>query len=154
VKESQQRGHSTARAWRAHSFKCACQFTMASHLAQPSLTKNSPPRPPTSPVHGKNHLAHLHRYNSPPQRGVLHGPGHSDHMSYWRSRGQAKCVVSTGHVSPWVPRGRDRHDPRPVARTRQGRAARDEGHGVGVRGAVLEFGAGLRVVTPPFARGL
>ena len=55
MKESQQRGHAPARTWRALSFKSACQFTMASHLAQPSLTKSSLPRPPASPAHGKCH---------------------------------------------------------------------------------------------------
>ena len=55
VKHSHEQTRCPARTWRTLSFKSARQFTTASHFAQPSLTKNSPPRPPTSPAHGKNH---------------------------------------------------------------------------------------------------
>ena len=57
-----------------------------------------------------------HRYNLP-NRGELHGPGHSDRVM----RGQAKHINSTNCISPGMPRmgTQDRQDPRPVTRIRQ-----------------------------------
>ena len=135
MKELQQRGHTPAHAWRTLSFKSARQFTTllspcllspCSHLSR-CLTSLKLRSPKTNHL-DHQHLLHTgkiiprllappHRYNSPPNRGVLHGPGQSDH----EMRGEAKHVNSTNRISPEMPQmvTWDRHNPCPVARTWQ-----------------------------------
>ena len=64
-------------------------------------------------------LVPLYRYNSPLNRGVLHGSGYSDLVM----RGKAKNVHSTNHISPGMPRMGTLDEGRinPIARTRQDR---------------------------------
>ena len=122
-----------------------------------------------------------HRYRLPPSRGMLHGPGRSGHKVRGRVRrvGSTGCVSPRmPRIGAW-----DRRDPCPVIRTSQdgqrgmgvgvarqgealGRVAPDvrmilltapgawKGGAGSQQGSTIRVMASLRVVTPPFARGL
>ena len=99
--------------------------------------------------------SHLHPYNSPPNRGVLHGPGHSDCVM----RGLAKHVNIINRISPGCPNG---HGSRPcragcaheTASGPRSLAGWGYAHYGPIRKRDSGHGTSLRVVTSPFARGL
>ena len=105
---------------RALSFKSARQFTIASHLAQPSLTKSSPPRPATSPAYGKGHPTPP-RTSTSIQFATKQRRAARPRPLRRMARGWARRIGSAGCVSPLLLRmgARGRCDPRPVTRSWQ-----------------------------------
>jgi len=91
-----------------------------------------PAQPLISPANGRGHPTPPRTsasMQSPPSRGMLHGPDRSGHMVCRRNkRIDQRQPQSTGGARTGM---LDRHDPRPVARTRPGSLLQgDSCHGV------------------------